>query len=232
MVQPMPPIFDISVLGMQGYDAARALPHNQRHDHLNETLIIHGLLGTVPVHPTLAIPITTLKLYHRIQQWVKVLCDLSNINYRPAIQDQFSDAFDMYLVILCQVDQAIKNKLAREPELNPLVMGAIDGNNSLKRFVREDRHLDTLTFESDYFISHEYVDQFKNEFKRKPSAKVDVETEGDPTDGHSGEATCANHWRAATVNTIKGVSKTFTESGVFVSVIQCQISFGNNLTAA
>ncbi|KAF8576495.1 hypothetical protein K439DRAFT_1367082, partial [Ramaria rubella] len=162
-------------------------------------LIMHGLLGTVPVHLTLAIPIKTLQLYHwcrlccpqfSIQQWVKVLCDLSNINYCPAIRDQFSDAFDTYLVIFCQVDQAIKvqlnwnngswqilhscspcqYKLAREPELNPSVMGAIDGNNSLKRFVQEDRQSDTLISESDYFISHEYIDQFKNEVKRKPSA--------------------------------------------------------------
>ncbi|KAF8575704.1 hypothetical protein K439DRAFT_1623394 [Ramaria rubella] len=63
--------FEMSVLGMQGYDAAQLLPHDQRHDHLNESLIMHGLLGPMPVHPTLAIPFS-------IQQWVKVLCDLSN----------------------------------------------------------------------------------------------------------------------------------------------------------
>ncbi|KAF8580999.1 hypothetical protein K439DRAFT_1355405 [Ramaria rubella] len=42
--------------------------------------------------------------------------------------------------------------------------------------------------------------------------------EGDPTDGHSGEATCADHWCAATADTIKGVSNVFAESGVFVSI--------------
>ena len=46
-------------------------------------------------------------------------------------------------------------------------MGALDGNNSLKRFVREDRRSDTLTFQSDYYLSQEYVDQFKHEVKRK-----------------------------------------------------------------
>ncbi|KAF8586158.1 hypothetical protein K439DRAFT_1615305 [Ramaria rubella] len=199
--------------------------NGSHHDHLNESLIMHGLLGTVLVHPTLAIPIMTLELYcwcrlhcpqFSIQQWVKVLCDLSNINYRQAIQDQFSDAFDTYLVILCQVDQAInvqlnrntgscadEIKLAGETELNPSVMGAIDGNNSLK---------------SDYFISHEYVDWFKNEVKRKPRAKADVEMEGDSTNGHSGEATCADRWCAATADTIKGVSNMFAKSGFFVSV--------------
>ena len=58
-------------------------------------------------------------------------------------------------------------KLAGEAELNPSVMGALDGNNSLKRFVRDDRRSDTLVFESDYFLSQEYVDRFKDEVKRK-----------------------------------------------------------------
>ncbi|KAF8587420.1 hypothetical protein K439DRAFT_1614349 [Ramaria rubella] len=218
--------FDISFLGTQGYDAARSLPHNQGHDHLNKTLIIHGFLGTAPAHPTLAIPIPTLELYHRcqlccpqlsIQQWVKILCDLANI-YSQAIRDQFLDAFDTYLDILCQVDQAIK--LAREAELNPSMMGVLDGNNSLKWFVRKDRRSDVLTFQSNYFISHEYVNRFKDEVKRKvwqPGAKADVQVEGDSTDGHSGEATCADCWHAATANSVKGVSNTFDELGVFVS---------------
>ncbi|KAF8579192.1 hypothetical protein K439DRAFT_1360122, partial [Ramaria rubella] len=193
--------FDISVLGTQGYDVAQSLPHNQGHDHLNETLIIHRFLGTAPAHPTLAIPIPTLKLYHRcrlrcpqlsIQQWVKVLCDLANVShsiFTLIYADQFSDAFDTYLEILRWVDQAIKvqlgwdaptwqsitvvplatdaNQLAGEAELNPSMMGALDGNNSLKQFVHEERCSDVLTFESNYFISHEFVNFFKDEVKCK-----------------------------------------------------------------
>jgi hypothetical protein len=68
---------------------ARALAHDESHLYLNQTLIMHGYLGTAPVKPTLAIPLATLELYRRcrlrcpqfgIQQWVKVLCDLSNVN--------------------------------------------------------------------------------------------------------------------------------------------------------
>ncbi|KAF8505190.1 hypothetical protein JB92DRAFT_2737443, partial [Gautieria morchelliformis] len=94
-----------------------------------------------------------------IQQWVRVLCDISNINYREYLCEQFSDAFDVYLLLIHRVDQAIKIKLGRhtpnwrilhgcppchltsqlagEPDLDPSVMGVLDGNNSLKRFVRE-----------------------------------------------------------------------------------------------
>ncbi|KAF8576014.1 hypothetical protein K439DRAFT_1623158 [Ramaria rubella] len=144
-----------------------------------------------------------------VQQWVKVLCDLANINYRQSIRDQFSDAFDTYLEILRQ--------LAGEAELNPSIMGALDGNNSLKRFVREDQASDMLVFESDYFISHDYVEQFKDEVKWKvrKADGVEEETESDLTDGDAGEATCADCWQA---DTLKGIYNTFVETGVFVSV--------------
>jgi hypothetical protein len=59
------------------------------------------------------------------------------------------------------------HQLEGEAELNPSVMGAMDGNNSLKRFVRDDRESDTLTFSSNYFIAKNYVNQFSNEVKRK-----------------------------------------------------------------
>jgi hypothetical protein len=67
----------------------QVIPRAEEHAYINQTLIMHGLLGTAPVQPTLAIPIRTLELYHRcrlrcpqfsVQQWVKVLCDLSNVS--------------------------------------------------------------------------------------------------------------------------------------------------------
>ncbi|KAF8574627.1 hypothetical protein K439DRAFT_821378 [Ramaria rubella] len=82
---------------------------------------------------------------------------------------------------------------AGEAELNAAVMGALDGNNSLKRFVRVDRNTDSLEFESDYYLSNEYVNQFKDEVKRKvrSSDKMEqVDIEGDPTDGNLDHATC------------------------------------------
>jgi Kyakuja-Dileera-Zisupton transposase len=116
------------------------------------------------------------------------------------------------------------------------VIGALDGNNSLKRFVRDGHQSSPLTFESDYFLSHEYVDVFKNEIKRKAQAPghvevsellllafhlgnlQQVEVEGDPTDGHTGLATCTDRWRAANADNAKGMYHTFQETGIFVSV--------------
>ncbi len=73
----------------KGYNGAYAVPQNEQHSYVNETLIHHGLLGTTPVQPGLAISLQTLELYRQcrlrcpqfsIQQWVKVLCDLANVS--------------------------------------------------------------------------------------------------------------------------------------------------------
>jgi hypothetical protein len=48
-----------------------------------------------------------------------------------------------------------------------VVVGALDGNNSPKRFVREGCQSDILVFHSDYFIPQEFVENFKHEVKRK-----------------------------------------------------------------
>ncbi|KAF8462506.1 hypothetical protein JB92DRAFT_2160785 [Gautieria morchelliformis] len=66
----------------------RSTASKSSHNYLNQTLVLHGLLGTSPLHPELAIPIPTLELYRRcrlrcpqysVQQWVKVLCNLSQL---------------------------------------------------------------------------------------------------------------------------------------------------------
>lgn len=59
------------------------------------------------------------------------------------------------------------NQLEGEAVLNPSVMGACDGNNSLGRFIKGRRQADTLTFESDYFLTHEFVDKYKDKVKRR-----------------------------------------------------------------
>ncbi|KAF8510448.1 hypothetical protein JB92DRAFT_3083613 [Gautieria morchelliformis] len=208
------------------------------HGYLNQTLILHGLLGTSPLHPEIAISIPTLELYRRcrlrcphfsVQQWVRVLCDLANLNYTSTLREQFADAFDMHLDIMCRVHDAIKVQLGRdgptwrllhscppcqyklegEVTLNPSIMGALDGNNSLKRFIRSDRQSDTLTFNSDYFIAQETFDQFAHEVKRK--VRKPNNDSGDPTDGDSSVET-------SMADMMKGMYNAFHETGIFISV--------------
>ncbi|KAF8574809.1 hypothetical protein K439DRAFT_1624059 [Ramaria rubella] len=214
--------FQIPVLGTEGYDAARTLPQDEQHDYVNQTLILY-------VQPTVAIPLATLALYHRchlccpqfsIQQWVKVLCDISNINYSHSLRDKFSDTFDIYLEIVWHVDHAMKVQMGCDSLTWRIRHACPPVNISLKWFLRMDCVTDPLIFDSDYFISQDYVDQFKDEVKhkvRKPD-HAEVEIEGDPTNGHSDHATCTDHWQAAMADTLKGMFNAFAETGVFVSV--------------
>ncbi|KAF8587113.1 hypothetical protein K439DRAFT_1614546 [Ramaria rubella] len=212
----------------QGYDALRALPCDERHAYINQTLVLHGLLGTAPVHPTLAIPISTLTLYRScrlccpqfsIQQWVKVLCDISNINYNHLLQDNFSNVFDTYLDIIWREDHTIKvqlghespnwqilhacppcqYKLAGEAELNPLVLGALDGNNSLKRFLRANH------------------DKVKRKGQNPENAAFEGEIESDLTDGNADHPTCTDCWHMAMADTLKGMYNAFAKTGIFLS---------------
>ncbi|KAF8586310.1 hypothetical protein K439DRAFT_1409115 [Ramaria rubella] len=252
---PHESVFQISILGVDSFEAAHTISHDPSHAYLNQTLIKHGLLGTAPTALTLAIPFSVLEIYRccrlrsphfSIQQWVKVLCDLSHITYRAIVRDQFSEAFDIYLDILRRLDHVMNVQLGHdgpnwrvlhtcppclyhmlngEVELNPSILGALDGNNSLKRFMKEGWQSDAQIFDSDYFLSQEYVDQFKDEVKchvRKPDRQV-VEEEGDPTDGDTGLATCTDQWQAANADTSKGMYNTFGETGVFVSVCHHRI---------
>ncbi|KAF8580834.1 hypothetical protein K439DRAFT_1284748, partial [Ramaria rubella] len=208
------------------------------HDYINQTLILDGVLSTAPVQPTLTIPLATLALYCRcrlccpqfsIQQWVKVLCDISNVN-------KFSDAFDIYLEIVRRVDHAMKVELdhdsptwhichacppcqykAWEAKLYPSILGALDGNNSLKWFLQTDRMTDPLVFNSDYFLFQEYVDQFKDKVRCKVQRPDHAEV-CDPTDGHSDHTMCTDRWWAAMADTLKGMFNAFAETGIFVSV--------------
>ena len=48
-----------------------------------------------------------------------------------------------------------------------MTLDALDGNNSLKCFVREGQQTSLLMFNSDYFIPHEYVDRFRHKGKHQ-----------------------------------------------------------------
>jgi hypothetical protein len=107
-------------------------------------------------------------------------------------------------------------------------MFAMDGNNSLKRIRQVGSHAiaDHRVFESDYFLSHEYVNKFADEVKRKaPTEDPDdiSETfqsdEGDPTDGAQRGVTvpCADNWKASQANELRRIWNIYEETGVFAA---------------
>lgn len=193
----------------------------------------------------------------------KTLCDLHDVNYQSWYRDQFSIAFDAYLDITRRVDACVNAALGRdmpdwrmlnmcpacnyklegEPRLPASRILAMDGNNSLKRVagagVADDR-----VFSSDYFLSREEVDQFKDEVKRNgrlreqrerstaspersdsegnddtedDSAWVTEDAPGDPTDGAGRPTQCTERWKASAAEHEKTALDVYDVTGIFVA---------------
>ncbi|RDX41460.1 hypothetical protein OH76DRAFT_1459149 [Lentinus brumalis] len=133
-----------------------------RYGSLAEDLVLNGYLGTVPLHPSLAISFKTLELFRLIrtfkasfstEAFTKFLCYVYYIPYRRFYRKAIADAFDIYLVILRDVKVQIMKALGRDspewrakngcPACAYKLLGeepssidrmvVMDGNNSLKR---------------------------------------------------------------------------------------------------
>ncbi|KAJ7747085.1 hypothetical protein B0H14DRAFT_3097053 [Mycena olivaceomarginata] len=118
-----------------------------------------------PWQPSVVISTCVLELYRTthircpqlaIQSFVKSLCDLHGVPYRPYLWQQFSIAYDIYLEIRRQTDCLVKSALGRdtpnwrlkhacpacmykldgEDELIFSMLYTIDGNDSLKRVLK------------------------------------------------------------------------------------------------
>lgn len=120
-----------------------------------------------PYTPTSAITIRVLEVFRihhlqsphtSIQSWVKTLCTLQGMPFKPYLTRQFTIAFDLYLSILTFIDEAVQTVLKRdspdwrlrhacpactyvlvgEEKLKFSMLYTIDGNDSLKRIVRRE----------------------------------------------------------------------------------------------
>jgi hypothetical protein len=109
-------------------------------------------------------------------------------------------------------------------------MIAMDGNNSLKRIARVGNRAvgDVRVFDSDYFLSRDFVDEFADEVKAsRPSHEENEDDEntesgvlpegGDPADGEGEPTPCANNWKAAATDDKKTMWGIFEETGCFAS---------------
>ncbi|KAJ6522106.1 hypothetical protein DFH09DRAFT_1251024 [Mycena vulgaris] len=134
-----------------------------------------------------------------IQAFVRTLCDMHGVPPRPYLAYQFTIAFDLYLGMRAIVDKhvqvtlgrdtpnwRIKNtcpacmyKLEGEEPLDIPLLFTMDGNNSLKRFMRREREQvsedgttapgaskerkDNRVPPGDYYLSREVVDKWGKE---------------------------------------------------------------------
>ncbi|KAF7367045.1 hypothetical protein MSAN_00963700 [Mycena sanguinolenta] len=86
-------------------------------------LIKQGLVPCSPWKPSVAIATRVLELYRTthvrclqlaIQAFVKSLCDLHGVPYRPHLREQFSIAYDVYLELRRKTDSLVNSKLGRD----------------------------------------------------------------------------------------------------------------------
>ncbi|KAF8507268.1 hypothetical protein JB92DRAFT_2793630 [Gautieria morchelliformis] len=238
--------FILSVMGI-GACMEREFSHISGVSHISVTLIHYGIISCNPVDPSMAFEVATLEVFRRlrlrsphvsIQAWVRVLCDVCKINYRRYLREQFTRAFDTYLDLLRHVDAKVKaimshdtpnwrmkhmcpsccHKLNGETELQPSMLLALDGNNSLKRLARSGRQDINKPFLSDYYLTVDQVDQFKDEVRKRPKAKgPTLWQEAEQVDTTYGDTTCTDRWKAANADAVKATYKEFDESGIFLS---------------
>ncbi|KAH7904203.1 hypothetical protein BJ138DRAFT_1239965, partial [Hygrophoropsis aurantiaca] len=199
--------------------------------------------------PSLAFSLPTLELYRRIrlrkpsfsvEAFAKVLCDLYGIPYRRRCRSALADAFDVYLMILRNVDREVSEALGRssadwrvqnscpactyelegEPDLKYHRMLAFDGNNSLSRAASLGGRSvgDNRVFKSDYFLDPDYVNVFADEVGTSSTAPGDAVTADDVTSPDNPEdvmSGCTKNFKAAASDSKKKAWGIFEETGIF-----------------
>ncbi|KAJ7204522.1 hypothetical protein C8J57DRAFT_1542249 [Mycena rebaudengoi] len=130
------------------------------------SLILQGLMPCAPWTPTVAISTRVLELFRvthvrcpqlAVQPFVKSLCDLHRVPFRPYLMQQFSIAYDVYLDLHRRADRKVKEALGRDAswrQRNPCpactyklegegdlifeMLMTMDGNDSLKHVLRRE----------------------------------------------------------------------------------------------
>ncbi|KAJ6543235.1 hypothetical protein DFH09DRAFT_829842, partial [Mycena vulgaris] len=142
-----------------------------------------GFIPCAPYKPDVAITIRVLEAFRvlharapqlAIQPYVKSLCDLHGVTFRPYLSQQFSIAYDVYLAIRRQTDERVMNALGRDSKwclkhACPACMYKLEGE-------------DQLIF--DMLTTMYGNDSLKRVLRRLPS---DGEGDGEPTLGRSKE---------------------------------------------
>ncbi|KAJ7027665.1 hypothetical protein C8F04DRAFT_1266767 [Mycena alexandri] len=223
-------------------------------------LIKQGLFPCAPYNPSVVITARTLEFFRvtharcprlAIQSFVKSLCDLHGEPYRPYLCQQFSISFDLYLEIRRRTRYRVLKLLGRmgkewrlkhvcpcctyelvdDPEMTFSMLATFDGNESLRRVVRNVANPDgSLDMEDDtgepmpqkskertdnrdagegYFIDRAEVDKWA---KTKLANIL-------PTDEIPGEdVPCSDRWKNMINDVTSKMWGIFDETGIFLAL--------------
>lgn len=108
--------------------------------------------------------------------------------------------------------------------LKPARLLAMDGNNSVKRLLSAAQ-ADERVFESDYFLSRDEVEEYKDETQSRRTETNDApwvpDSDHEPDDvfdANGQPATCADSWKASAAELDNRKSNVYNITGMFASV--------------
>ncbi|KAJ3717531.1 hypothetical protein C8R42DRAFT_587087, partial [Lentinula raphanica] len=210
-----------------------------------------GLWPCSPGLATVAVTTRTLELFRTqslrcprlsIQAFVKSLCDLQGVPFKPYLCEQFSISFDLYLDVSLRTRTRVMKALGRdsdnwrlmntcpccmyrvegEPKLRfSIILGTMDGNNSLKRLYRKDasdeegipeqskERTDLRFGGGDYYLSREEVDKWSRDALQEVVEPTGEAEESSP---------CEERWKNLSEATTAKMWGVFEETGIFLSL--------------
>ncbi|KAJ7043626.1 hypothetical protein C8F04DRAFT_1251032 [Mycena alexandri] len=222
-------------------------------------LIKQGLFPCAPYQPSVVITARTLEFFRvtharcprlAIQTFVKSLCDLHGGPFRPYLSQQFSISFDLYLEIrrrtryrvlatlgrlgkewrLKHVCPCCTYELVDDPDMTFSMLATFDGNESLRRVVRNVSNADGSVDVDDegeavpqkskeradnrdagegYFVDRGEVDKWS---KTKLANLL-------PTDEVPGEGVpCSDRWKNMINDVTSKMWGIFDETGIFLAL--------------
>ncbi|KAJ3847695.1 hypothetical protein EV368DRAFT_76572 [Lentinula lateritia] len=201
-------------------------------------MVCAGVFPSSPLQHNHAFSTRTLHLFHdlfcrcprlSIQPFIKSLCSVQGLPFKPYLMQQFSSAYDTYLEVRSRIRKL--NELEEDDLLEIRMMVAMDGNDSLKRVERRKDATDDSLAEvagsrvvertdprqagGDYFISRVSVDEWAEENWKNAPVLVPQDSFWDWV-WKTGR--CEEKWHnASDKNTGKSWAK-FDENGIFLLI--------------
>ncbi|KAF9018849.1 hypothetical protein BDZ89DRAFT_1094016 [Hymenopellis radicata] len=209
------------------------------------------------MRPSLVVTMRTMDLFHSLQlkcpqlsllPFVRMLCDLNNIAYRPYYREQFSICYDVYVSIRNYMDVSVLKVLGRDTEdwraLNacpsctfelkgerPLErrrLWTFDGNNSMRRNIRRTTNLgpdDVVGAVNeredlrDAGLDYALPREKVNEFARETVGQKEV------TDDEGMAHGCSSRWKNMDQGGTSKMWGVFDETGIFVALCRHQFVY-------
>ncbi|KAJ6524705.1 hypothetical protein DFH09DRAFT_937089 [Mycena vulgaris] len=248
-------IYELTVVDMFNTSSIE-VKLDPRANGIAPALILQGMMPCAPWDPTVAVRIRVLEAYRvthvrcpqlAIQVYVKSLCDIHGVAFRPYLCQQFSIAYDLYLNLRRRTDERVMHALGRdstwrlkhacpacmyklegEDALIFDMLTTMDGNDSLKRVLRREKPTMAQDEADDPTLakSRERVDNrdagdgyFISREKVDKWAKSRLGEQLPMQSGNSDEDNpCADRWKNMINDVTSKMWGIFDETGVFLAL--------------